>query len=136
MEREWIHIRKFLPAVLIIGFIMIFNISSVEAASSETAKKGHLTIRQSPSSEMIPLNGEWEFYFGKLYTPQDFIYQTSIEKPLFVTVPDTWNSYYVNGEHLPQVGYATYRLQVVFPIDEVGTDKAVYMPPISSAYKL
>lgn len=64
--------------------------------------------------ETIPLNGEWEFYFGKLLTSDDF--QSALPSGgTMQKVPEQWNHYKINRECLPAHGFATYRLKLLLP---------------------
>jgi two-component system sensor histidine kinase ChiS len=61
----------------------------------------------------IELDGEWEFYWGKLLTHEDFQKNQPPEKSVFKMVPSAWNEYSVDGKKLDGNGYATYRLMVI-----------------------
>ena len=86
------------------------------------------------SDEVIKLNGEWEFYWGRLLSHSDFQVNALPPGKMTVQVPDTWNSYQINGRQLDGEGYATYRLRVV------GADKqerfSLRINPLSTAYSL
>jgi class 3 adenylate cyclase len=60
------------------------------------------------------LDGQWEFYWGKLYTPEDFL-DDSLLPPVsdYIKVPGYWNwQHFKNIPNLPSKGFATYRLRV------------------------
>ncbi len=62
--------------------------------------------------KVIQLNGEWEFYWDQLLTPEDFKKEGK-EKPEltgYMKVPSQWNGKVLNGISLPAYGCATYRL--------------------------
>ncbi|MBS4218551.1 sensor histidine kinase [Bacillus sp. FJAT-49711] len=82
------------------------------------------------------LNGEWEFYWEKLYTPIDFEKNNGLIVPKKVNVPQTWSQYEIGGKKLPKVGYATYRLVIDLPLEEAGSIKALLIPGLSSAHTL
>lgn len=84
---------------------------------------------------IISLDGEWEFYWHKLLTKEDFSNQQKLIVPdSIVHIPDVWNNYEVDGERLPGMGYATYRLVVKGKpsSDELGLKIA----NLSTAYRL
>ncbi|MGZ7442337.1 ATP-binding protein [Paenibacillus sp. TH7-28] len=59
----------------------------------------------------INLDGDWEFYWHKLLSPDDFA-PMGKDKPVYdalMEVPSTWNGKRVNGVTLPAYGFATYR---------------------------
>jgi hypothetical protein len=51
-------------------------------------------------------------------------------------VPSIWNSKKINSISLPGQGYATYTITVQFNPAEKNSTKALYIPTISSAYRL
>ncbi len=110
--------------------------SCAEAAMNESLEKGIISVNQLPAKGLVQVDGKWEFYWHKLYTPTDFRQNAVHIVPQLVDVPHSWNNYKLEGKNLPQTGFATYRIQIEFPKDEVGTIKALYMPSVSSAYTL
>lgn len=126
--------RSLITIIVIIGLCSITSV--VDAASNGKAIAGEFKISHFTKDQLIKLNGEWEFYWQKLYTPRDFIQKDIAKNRQFVTVPQEWTSYNFQGNHLPLAGYATYRLRVQLPQNALGTVKAIYMPSEASAYHL
>lgn len=65
--------------------------------------------------------GEWEFYWHQLLTPDDFKKDVKANRTGYIRVPGTWNGYEPEGEkgkRLPGDGYATYRLVLHTNTDE------------------
>jgi Putative regulator of cell autolysis len=64
---------------------------------------------QSPA---VKLDGEWEFYWNRLLTPEDFRTQGEAltGSAAYMTIPSSWNGQVVNGDKLPVYGSATYRM--------------------------
>ena len=124
--------------ILLILFIVgtVLVVPSVNANSKDHAQNGVYSIQHFPENEFIQLDGKWEFYWHKLYTPADFNRNTVQEMPQMVDVPVGSNGYNLGGGKISSTGYATYRLHIKFPEEEVGTTKALYLPSISSAYTL
>lgn len=60
-------------------------------------------------SPVIRLDGEWEFYWNRLLTPQDFADNSPVPDG-YMQVPSLWNGKSVQGENLPAFGCTTYRL--------------------------
>ena len=86
--------------------------------------------------EPVKLQGEWEFYWNQHLTPAQLSDTTVHKSSMFVSVPKSWVSYKIDGEKLPNQGYATYRLVVKKRKD---TDVTVYglkVPSVFSSYKL
>jgi len=57
----------------------------------------------------ITLDGEWEFYWNELLTPEDFR-DNAPANTAYMKVPSRWNGKMVDGRTLPSYGYATYRM--------------------------
>lgn len=71
-----------------------------------------LTAWNYKQNKIIKLDGEWEFYWNELLTPQDF-QKADADKPsytAFMEVPSRWNGKVINGSTLPVFGSATYRM--------------------------
>ncbi len=64
------------------------------------------------ANKVIQLNGEWEFYWDQLLTPEDFKEDGGSKPQLtgYMKVPSQWNGKKLNGVTLPVHGSATYRL--------------------------
>lgn len=64
----------------------------------------------------VTLNGDSEFYWKQLLTPDDFTGAVKPDKTGFIHIPGLWNGYALyNGDgaqKLPGDGYATYRLTI------------------------
>ena len=61
----------------------------------------------------VKLDGEWEFYWEKLLTHEEFLKNRRPEKSGFITLPSAWNGYSVDGKKLGGNGFATYHLTVL-----------------------
>ncbi len=101
-----------------ICFVSLAQISGSGNSSGFSAlspEKGVLDLRnwdpvvQGP----VTLNGLWEFYWDRLYGPEDFVNGNPPEKREYQTVPGTWNGREVDGRKISGMGYATYRLRVL-----------------------
>ncbi len=99
--------------------ILLMIFSCTGPVSIQQAGRGVLDLSQNSFNKNIALDGEWEFYWHKLYTPADFIDPASLDKPVFVKVPSIWNDIEHPMAPLPGNGYATYRLRVIMPGEEV-----------------
>lgn len=112
--REFIFYNKNGFRVACLAFMFFFitlisgcgqgNNSSISAVSGVADLSGN-----EYKSEIIDLNGEWEFYPGALLTPAELNDAGRLLKPLYLHVPGDWNS--IQGDK----GYGTYRLKVLFP---------------------
>ncbi len=72
----------------------------------------HFTGWHLQTDEIVPLIGEWEFYWNQLLSPKDF---NKAVKPVlteYVQVPGYWNEYKLKSSKNVATGYATYRLRI------------------------
>jgi signal transduction histidine kinase len=97
-----------LLTLLAICVAAFWSISVPRYESAGPAKDGTLDLREADfASNAYALEGKWEFYYEKLYTPGDFAAGEPEGKAL-ITVPASWDE-----EGYPASGYATYRLTVL-----------------------
>lgn len=62
----------------------------------------------------LPLDGQWEFYWNRLLTPDDFAAKATPPEPSgFLTLPGFWRGQVLDGRTLPGRGQATFRLRLV-----------------------
>lgn len=104
-----IRINIILLLILIVFFISCGN----KIKQPVLAEKGviDLTNLNFETEGNVILDGEWEFYWKKLYTSESFRNNKHIPDTI-VNCPSLWNNYEINGEKLPGQGFATYRLTV------------------------
>ncbi len=81
-------------------------------------------------NEIIPLDGNWAFYWNQLLEPAS-VNQGTLSG--YVPFPSSWNKYEINGEAIPGSGYATYQLTFVASKNEI---LALKIPKVRTAYKL
>lgn len=109
------------------------------AAGRAEAADGVIDLTQFRfDRDIAELNGEWRFYWEQLLEPQDFEgeHATARHAGQLVRVPDTWQSYTVDGRQLPGQGYATYRLVLRFSEAEIGNRFALRIGNAATAYRL
>ncbi len=76
------------------------------------AHKGVLDLRNcNLFNNSLNTNGEWAFYWNRLLSPDSL----SAATPDYVPFPVLWNELKLNGQKLPTIGYATYRLTILLP---------------------
>ena len=59
--------------------------------------------------ESVSLAGEWEFYWKKHIVSDNV---KNLRPDLIVNVPYSWTTYEIDGEQLPNGGFASYRIRV------------------------
>ncbi len=102
----------------IILFIITVILSSCNSQDivieTPIAQKGILDLRNwdFETNGPVQLNGEWEMYWEKLLTPDDFK-ENNFDVDLYYSVPQYWNKLKINDKEIDGTGYATFRLKVI-----------------------
>ncbi len=125
--------------ILILFFLilMTLNCSPTQKAEIPKALEGILNLEDWSFKQdgIVNLDGEWEFYWKDFIPPDDFHNNSLTKKPEYEQVGTEWNSYQIDGEKLPEFGYATYRLLIKYGNGEEGVF-ALRLPSIYTAYEL
>lgn len=130
---------RFLQVIITLGISLAITISIANIGNTSTFISNQnssiidLSSWDFSKSGTVNLNGTWEFYWNKLYTYKDL--KNDLIKPdIYADVPSVWNSYKINGKHLPGLGYATYRIKV--KVADSNKFIALKVRTMSTAYKL
>ena len=130
---------KALNRNILAGTLFLFLLTNISSASAQLkADKGSINISgiDLQNSAPLELNGEWEFYWNKLLTIEDFRNNNNNNiVPDYLQVPLVWNDQQtVARTKLTGNGYATYRLQIIK--DENQDVLSLYIPNIYTSYAL
>jgi hypothetical protein len=120
--------------IQLVLFALSVNLNASE--NDPRAVKGVFDLREIVNRDqfIVKLNGEWEFYWGKLLYPLDF--KTGSVKPdYYGKVPSYWTDYPQESVKTEKFGYATYRLTILLP---QGFNKylGIDLPVFDSSYDL
>ena len=126
--------------IVIIGFCLcvcfVIPMGSVLAAQIAPSAEDSQT-------QPISLAGQWQFYWGQLLTPADFVAMSDdeIAGGTTIAVPSSWARQVLGpdvnaGQPLPVFGVATYRKQVELRPDQVDTYLMVTLDSVGSAYRI
>ena len=100
-----------------IVIFLIFNSSAALGWINQEMKEQQQTVDLNSfefnSSGMLVLKGPWEFYWLELLAPEDFHDNRQLPKKSIISLPQLWKGKLASGERLDNIGYATYRLQVI-----------------------
>ncbi len=109
--REFISLKDNIFRVILAAFILlIVSGCSPRKNSSTYAVSGVADLSKNGNIlEIVDLNGDWEFYPGKLLTPADFNNGESLYNPVSLYVPGDWSKLQKDR------GFGTYRLKVLLP---------------------
>jgi signal transduction histidine kinase len=125
---------------IILMLAVIFWIQDIKAGlfdeSSPSAVHGvqDLSDWSFADNGIAKLDGEWEFYWERLHTPESFAQLIPPEPTGMVQVPGTWKLQGAERENPYSTGFATYRLKLKLPSNDQLL--AIGMPPITSSYRL
>ncbi|OCT15296.1 hypothetical protein A8709_14460 [Paenibacillus pectinilyticus] len=115
---NWFARVLFVSLIGLIGFSLVplsGKIGGGEHHSQWVVQHGVLDLKQwNPDADpVIPLDGEWEFYWNQLLEPDDFLQPSSLPNDgaiSYIKVPSPWNGKLINGVKLPVYGSSTYRM--------------------------
>ncbi|WP_298781817.1 ATP-binding protein [uncultured Polaribacter sp.] len=117
----------FFLLLFIISVNTVFSLNAVE----ENKASLNFSSNQLSQKSGIKLNNNWQFYWKQLVSPKDI--QEKI--PLDTVNLTSWTNYLDNNsEHLPSLGYATYRLNFSIPKKRPRT--SLYLPRINASSKI
>ncbi|RLD69127.1 MAG: hypothetical protein DRI95_00950 [Bacteroidetes bacterium] len=110
---------------ILITILLLITLTGISSCNSNTpieiphSAKGILDLRNWDfvKDGNIKLNGQWEFYWQRLYKPSDF-QKELVEKPEYIKVPKLWSNQQQDSKKYPLYGYATYRLKVLLNDDK------------------
>ncbi len=107
------YLLVFMFVILLVITVSVLNISKLPDKKQPIAVNGVYELNDWDFDEdgQVKLNGEWEFYWNRLFCPEDFA-NGKVEQKDFTRVPGPWTKYKVNGKNLPHEGFATFRLLV------------------------
>ncbi len=80
------------------------------------------------------LNGEWEFHWQKLLTPENYKLEKEKDPGIIVSVPSYWTSYEKDGESFPGMGYGSYYLKILLP-EDIRSTLCFDIPIFDCAYR-
>ncbi|HVZ97651.1 MAG TPA: 7TM diverse intracellular signaling domain-containing protein, partial [Chitinophagaceae bacterium] len=124
-------------ALQLIYSLLLVLISCYSFSQSKpVVRKGVLDLRawNWRQDEIIDLNGQWEFYWNKLYTPSAFDSSKALS-PAYINVPDYWNHYIPGSKAFsPGFGFATYRVTILCPSSQ--EQLALKFLTVASSYKV
>lgn len=118
----------------IIILVLFLLITSLPLFSDVTSKQGTLDLVtfDFTKNNYIRLNGEWEFYWNRLISPEQFTDNTI--KPVYPIQPTFWEDIKFENSNLPSDGCATYRLNIKLPENHPPLGLRLY--ELHTAYKL
>ncbi|WP_017691533.1 ATP-binding protein [Paenibacillus sp. PAMC 26794] len=134
-RKVWFYIVAAVVVGLVAGYVVLSEQDSPKFQSEE----GVLDLTQVQVS-MNPqqLTGEWAFYWQELLSPEDIRVRSAKEgnQDHWISIPNSWLGYPLEGEKLGGTGYATFRLVIKLSEQDRHERLALRLPSIFHAYKL
>lgn len=121
--------------LLLAAFFLLMGCAQLSVLPKQPPKaaKGVLDLRDWDFEKDGPvyLEGEWSFAWKKFLQPDQIQFQIDDQ---YVSVPDVWTDYEIDGETITPEGYATYSLKLYTP----DSDRiyGLYIDGEGSAYRL
>jgi len=126
------YAMKYLIKHILLIFIVLLSTSCSDSQKRKPEIENGFLDLSSWNFEkdgLVNLNGEWEFYWERLLDPKDFESDNSI-KAEYIHVPSGWARQ--EGKSYPELGYATYRLNIKVP-DKQTDYNFIFMSIFASA---
>lgn len=112
MSHKWKRILLSTVAAL----LSVWTVFPGHVGAQAAASKGILDLSRDDYSgdRVVPVQGEWEFYWDRLLTPEDFAPGKTPPVPTgLLTLPGSWKGYRLHDRPLGGLGQATFRLRLV-----------------------
>jgi sensor histidine kinase YesM len=84
--------------------------------------------------DLVVLSGQWEFYWDRLLTQENFMNESKLLPDSYINVPGSWHVSQLGVKSYPEHGVATYRLHITYPVTL--KDPALRIQRVSSSFKL
>ncbi|MDT9721994.1 ATP-binding protein [Paenibacillus sp. ClWae2A] len=136
MKKHIPYLYFIIPIVLfflILTVLILFQLPP--SPNKQEVQDGHLSLTDKSliTDEGSQLDGVWAFYWEQLLEPKDFA--SGHTGPVsYVNVPESWGNYEINGRKLGNTGFATYRLVVDLPEQDI--ELGLLTSGITSAHRL
>lgn len=130
LAQRMINSLNVLFFIVLSGLAINFNVS---AEPVHKAVDGVIDLRgQINENRLVSLEGEWDFFYNQLLSPQEIEQHISSKK--HIDVPKSWDLSTFDPDVDFARGYGTYHLKIL--MDDFDEPIAIYIPVINSAYRL
>lgn len=129
-------VRKNFRIIILFQFFILLG--CYRSIPESPQKVGFVDLSKFDFRSELPfdLNGPWEMYWNKLYSPEDF-QSGKVKSSEALLVPfRPWSNQSLNGERFPSQGFATYRITVRVPETNEIKKYAISYTHLFSASKL
>lgn len=133
ISRSIITHIKILVVVLVITSCQKFTPDESLPKASEG--KLALTEPMFQNQTSIKLDGDWEFYFQKLFNAADFKNNSPELEKETIPLPGFWNEVERKGKTYSPLNYSTFRLHLTLPKECINRPLAFYIPHAFTTYR-
>lgn len=129
-----------IAVAVVIGLAISYAIVPVTPGAPKLrSEEGVLDLTQASILKTpLKLQGEWEFYWQDLLSPEDIRSRMASGEMAdrYISIPSSWLGYKLDGQELGGQGYATFRLVTRLSGQDRNERLALRLPTIFHAYKL
>jgi signal transduction histidine kinase len=128
-----------IAVAVFVGLAASFTIVSGQDSPKILSEKGILDLSQvHVSKNPLELQGEWEFYWQELLSPEDIQNRLARDgnRGRWINIPSSWLGYQLDGQQLSGTGFATFRVVIELSEQDRNERLALRLPTIFHAYKL
>ena len=129
--------KNILFLFILLLFILLNNCKNYTEEKQEIKIiKGNLDLSNWDLEKdgSVDLKGDWEFYWDKLLSSEDFKSENIPEMDGYISMPGIWNNYLINGNKISKYGYATFRI-IIIP-NEKNPDLSLQIMSIFTSYSI
>ena len=134
--------RDYTYAIALILICSLFLVLYFQATNKKilylpdhSIKQGVFDLSDIELSEndVVKIEGDAEFYWNKLLSPNDFKNDSTLQPDGYLKIPGIWNKFILNGNKVGGFGYGTYHFKI-----KVNEDKlyGIYIKAFDTEYKL
>ncbi|WP_342424536.1 ATP-binding protein [Paenibacillus sp. FSL E2-0178] len=129
-----------IAVAVVIGLAISYAIVPVTPGAPKLrSEEGVLDLTQASILKTpLKLQGEWEFYWQELLSPEDIRSRMASGEMAdrYISIPSSWLGYKLDGQELEGQGFATFRLVTRLSGQDRNERLALRLPTIFHAYKL
>ncbi len=132
-------IMLYIAAAVVLGLVATYAVIPAPESPPIESEAGVLDLSQvQVSNNPLKLTGEWAFYWQELLSPEDIRIRSARDdmRDRWISIPNSWLGYQLDGQQLEGTGYATFRLVIQLSEQDRNERLALRMPTIFHAYKL
>ncbi|WP_027088000.1 ATP-binding protein [Cohnella panacarvi] len=133
------HILLHIVAAIVVGLFVSYAVVYAPYSPKVQSKEGVLDLtRIHVANHSIKLQGDWEFYWQELLSPEDIRLRSAQEgtHDRWINIPSSWLEYRLDGQQLKGTGFATFRMVIKLSEQDRNERLALHLPTIFHAYKL